>query len=139
MFWEKGPLGEKAPGSQKDTPGHHGTAAFWPAYFRISLNILATNDCHMVSGGLLELSQYNIGSIYSWKFDSIPAITSPNLLGIVLLSLTWLKFGVAVDLSAFKYLKSVNEVLQIIKCPISNIQSQFLTLLHFVQTQFNVR
>ena len=75
MFWEKGPLGEKAPGSQKDTPGHHGTAAFWPAYFRISLNILATNDCHMVSGGLLELSQYNIGSIYSWKFDSIPAIS----------------------------------------------------------------
>jgi len=68
-----------------------------------------------------------------------PPITSPNLLGIVLLSLGWLNFGVVVTLSEFKYLMSVNEVLQIIKCPISNIQSQFLTLLHFVQTQFNVR
>ena len=59
-------------------------------------------------------------------------ITSPNLLGIVLLSLGWLNFGVVVHLSEFKYLMSVNEVLQSIKCPINNIQSQFLTLLHFI-------
>ena len=58
--------------------------------------------------------------------------TSPNLLGIVLLSLGWLNFGVVVTLSEFKYLMSVNKVLQIIKCPINNIQSQFLTLLHFI-------
>src|ERR1700690_4278850 len=69
----------------------------------------------------------------------LKGITSPNLLGIVLLSLGWLNFGVVVHLSEFKYLMSVNEVLQSIKCPINNIQSQFLTLLHFIQTQFNVR
>ena len=96
------------------------------------------------------LSRYICIELVLWK--SIPyrdirvsakpgyaLITSPNLLGIVLLSLGWLNFGVVVTLSEFKYLMSVNEVLQSIKCPINNIQSQFLTLLHFIQTQFNVR
>jgi hypothetical protein len=66
-------------------------------------------------------------------------ITSPNLLGIVLLLFNHGQKWGPLIYRPLNISMSVSDSLEIFKCPISNLQSQLLTLLHFVQTQFNVR
>src|ERR1700720_2954065 len=101
---------------------------------RIDAGYSGAQKCYIFSCASFEPHGFQCCSEHSIfrSLSSLSHVTSPNLLGIVLLSLGWLNFGVVVTLSEFKYLMSVNEVLQIIKCPINNINSQFLTLLHFI-------
>ena len=61
-----------------------------------------------------------------------PEITSPNLLGIVLLLFNHGQKWGPLIYRPLNISMSVSDSLEIFKCPISNFQSQFLTLLHFV-------